>query len=197
MALLGCACVVPAQSSAMPASTGLGEPVQISVDLNNRIAAYRPIGLWFGYDEANYSTTRNGEQLLRELHALTPAPVFIRVHHLLTSGNGTPALKWSSTGVYREDAHGHAVYNWKILDGIFDAYKAAGVKPMVELGFMPQDLAASTPARPYHVAFPTGDVLSGASNNVPKDYRKWEALVRAVTAHLVERYGRQEVLGWY
>jgi xylan 1,4-beta-xylosidase len=189
-------CAVWAQSPATAADASRS-PVQISVDLNSRIAPYRPIYRWFGYDEANYTTTADGQALLRELHALTPAPVFVRVHHLLTSGNGTPELKWSSTGVYHEDAQGHAIYNWKILDGIFDAYKAAGVKPMVELGFMPQDLASSTPARPYHVAFPKGDVLSGASNNMPKDYRKWEALTRAVTAHLVERYGRDEVLGWY
>ncbi|HEX4155414.1 MAG TPA: beta-xylosidase [Acidobacteriaceae bacterium] len=196
--LLGCICSLSAQAPSGISGAATGEPpVQIRVDLQHGLGAYRPIYRWFGYDEANYSTTANGQALLRELHALTPAPVFIRVHHLLTSGDGTPSLKWSSTGVYREDAQGHAIYNWKILDGIFDAYKAAGVKPMVELGFMPQDLAASSPARPYHVPFPQGDVLSGASNNAPKDYRKWEALTRAVTAHLVERYGRDEVLGWY
>jgi xylan 1,4-beta-xylosidase len=187
-----------AQSPASPAAADAGaSPVQINVDLNSRIAPYRPIYRWFGYDEANYTTTAGGQALLRELHALTPAPVFVRVHHLLTSGNGTPDLKWSSTGVYREDAQGRAIYDWKILDGIFDAYKTAGVKPMVELGFMPRDLAANAPARPYHVAFPKGDVLSGASNNMPRDYRKWKALTRAVTAHLVERYGRDEVLGWH
>ena len=130
---------------------------------------------------------------------MSPVPVYIRAHHLLTSGDGTPELKWSSTGVYREDAQGHAVYEWKILDGIFDAYKAAGVKPMVELGFMPKDLAAKLPNKPdqvYQMHFP-GDVLGGASNNPPKDYVKWQGLVQAVVAHLVERYGKDEVLTWY
>jgi xylan 1,4-beta-xylosidase len=130
---------------------------------------------------------------------MSPAPVYIRVHHLLTSGDGTPELKWSSTGVYHEDAQGHAVYEWKILDGIFDSYKAAGVKPMVELGFMPKDLAAKLPGKPdqpYQMHFP-GDVLGGASNNPPKDYAKWQALVEAVVAHLVQRYGKSEVLTWY
>jgi xylan 1,4-beta-xylosidase len=174
-----------------------GTPVEIRVDLSQRVGAYEPIFRWFGYDEGNYTTTANGQALLRELSELSAAPVFVRAHHLLTSGDGTPELKWSSTGVYREDAKGNAVYEWRILDGIFDGYKAAGVKPMVELGFMPEDLAASEPARPYHVAFPKGDVLSGASNNQPKDYRKWEVLVRAVVAHLRDRYGRDEVKGWY
>jgi xylan 1,4-beta-xylosidase len=173
--------------------------VQVRVDLGRGLGAYQPIFGWFGYDEANYSTTENGRALLEELHQLTPTPVFVRVHHLLTSGDGTPELKWSSTGVYHEDAQGKPVYEWKILDGIFDAYKAAGVKPMVELGFMPKDLAATLPSKPdqpYQKHFP-GDVLGGASNNPPKDYAKWEALARAVTAHLVERYGRDEVLTWY
>jgi xylan 1,4-beta-xylosidase len=144
-------------------------------------------------------TAPNGRKLLGELHAMSPAPVYIRVHHLLTSGDGTPELKWSSTGVYSEDAQGRPVYEWKILDGIFDAYKAAGVKPMVELGFMPKDLAAKLPGKPdqpYQMHFP-GDVLGGASNNPPKDYAKWQALVEAVVAHLVQRYGRDEVLTWY
>ena len=174
-------------------------PVEIKVDLGKKIGRYEPIYRWFGLDEANYTTAPNGRKLLRELHDMSPAPVYIRVHHLLTSGNGTPELKWSSTGVYREDADGRPIYDFHILDGIFDAYKTAGVKPMVELGFMPKDLAAKLPNKPdqaYQMHFP-GDVLGGASNNPPKDYAKWQRLVQAVVAHLVERYGRDEVLTWY
>jgi xylan 1,4-beta-xylosidase len=175
------------------------KPVEIKVDLAKRVGRYEPIYRWFGYDESNYTTAPNGRKLLGELHAMSPVPVYIRAHHLLTSGDGTPELKWSSTGVYSEDAQGRPVYEWKILDGIFDAYKAAGVKPMVELGFMPKDLAAKLPNKPdqpYQMHFP-GDVLGGASNNPPKDYAKWQALVQAVVAHLVERYGKDEVLTWY
>ena len=87
----------------------------------------------------------------------------------------------------------------RLLDGIFDAYKAEGVRPVVELGFMPKDLAAVLPGKPdqpYKVLYPK-DTLSGASQNPPKDYAKWEELVRVVTAHLVERYGKEEVLQWY
>lgn len=175
------------------------KPIEIKVDLTKRVGRYEPIYRWFGFDEANYATAANGRKLLGELHAMSPVPVYIRSHHLLTSGDGTPELKWSSTGVYHEDAQGRPVYEWKILDGIFDAYKAAGVKPMVELGFMPKDLAAKLPGRPdqpYQKHFP-GDVLGGASNNPPKDYAKWQALVEAVVAHLVARYGKDEVLTWY
>jgi xylan 1,4-beta-xylosidase len=116
----------------------------------------------------------------------------------LTSGDGVPDLKWSSTNVYREDAQGKPTYDFTILDGIFDAYGQAGVRPMVELGFMPKDLAAELPDRqvPYQVRYPQ-NTTSGASNNPPKDYAKWGELVRVVTAHLVQRYGRDTVLQWY
>ena len=173
-------------------------PVTIHVDLTKTVGSYTPIYSWFGYDEANYTTMRNGAELLGELHDLSPVPVYVRFHHLLTSGNGVPELKWSSTNVYSEDASGNPVYDFKILDSIFDALKAAGVRPMVELGFMPKDLAAEVEGRhePYQVHYPKSTV-SGASNNPPKDYRKWGELVRAVTSHLIERYGSETVLGWY
>jgi xylan 1,4-beta-xylosidase len=174
------------------------EPITIHVDLDKTLGSYTPIYSWFGYDEANYTTMRNGMALLGELHNLSPVPVYVRFHHLLTSGNGVPELKWSSTNVYSEDANGNPVYDFKILDGIFDALQAAGVRPMVELGFMPKDLAAEVKGRhePYQVHYPAS-VVSGTSNNPPKDYPRWSALVRAVTSHLVERYGGETVLGWY
>jgi len=172
--------------------------VNIQVDLAKPIGAYKPIYSWFGYDEANYTTMKHGRELLGELHDLSPVPVYIRAHHLLTSGDGVAELKWSSTNVYSEDAQGKPVYDFRLLDGIFDAYQAAGVRPMVELGFMPKDLAAALPDRhePYQVHYPASTV-SGASNNPPKDYAKWGELVRKVTEHLVARYGREIVLTWY
>lgn len=181
-----------------PVPTSSTTPVAIQVDLGKTVGPYKPIYRWFGYDEANYTTMRHGTELLTELHDLSPVPVYIRVHHLLTSGNGEAELKFSSTNVYTEDANGKPVYNFKILDGIFDSYKAAGVRPMVELGFMPKDLAADLPNRhePYQVHYPHSTV-SGKSNNPPKDYAKWGELVRVVTAHLVERYGKEQVLQWY
>jgi xylan 1,4-beta-xylosidase len=174
-----------------------GAPVRIGVDLQARVATFEPIYSWFGYDEANYTTMTHGLELLRELHDLSPVPVHIRVHHLLTSGDGKPELKFSSTNIYSEDADGHPHYDFTIIDGIFDAWHAEGVRPMVELGFMPRDLAATVPNRdvPYEVHFPKS-TISGGSNNPPKDYARWEELVRVLTAHLVQRYGRDEVLHW-
>ncbi|HTJ30492.1 MAG TPA: hypothetical protein VL346_08335, partial [Acidobacteriaceae bacterium] len=169
-------------------------PVSIHVDLTKAEGTYKPIYSWFGYDEANYTTMKYGRQLLGELHDLSPVPVHIRAHHLLTSGNGVAELKWSSTNVFSLDANGKPVYDFRILDGIFDEYKAAGVRPMVELGFMPKDLAANP--EPYQVHYPK-DTISGGSQSPPKDYKLWGEMVRKVTEHLVQRYGREEVLQWY
>jgi xylan 1,4-beta-xylosidase len=169
-------------------------PVAITVDVGKPVGPYKPIYAWFGYDEANFTTGRDGKKLLRELHDLSPVPVHIRAHHLLTSGDGVPELKWSSTNVYREDVSGKPIYDFTILDGIFDEYKAAGVTPMVELGFMPKDLTSGT--NEYQVHYP-GRTTAGSVQAPPKDYAKWQELVRVVTAHLVQRYGATTVRQWY
>jgi xylan 1,4-beta-xylosidase len=188
-----CAQAVPKQTSQQPAP----QAAQINVDLNVKTGSFVPIYSWFGYDEANYTTMPHGRELLDELRGLSPVPIHIRVHHLLTSGDGKAELKFSSTNIYTEDADGKPHYDFAIIDSIFDTWRDAGVRPMVELGFMPKDLAATLPDRhePYQVHFP-GSTVSGASNNPPKDYKRWQELVRALTAHLVERYGRDEVLKW-
>ena len=181
--------------AAMLAGSGaLAQPVSIHVDLTRKLAPYRPVYAWFGYDEANFTTGHDGKILLRELHDLSPVPVHVRAHHFFTTGDGTPELKWSSTNVYREDAAGKPIYNFTILDGIFDEYGAAGVVPMVELGFMPKDLTSGT--NDYQVHYP-GRTTSGSVQAPPKDYAKWQELVRVVTAHLVQRYGARTVRGWY
>jgi len=170
------------------------QPASITVDLTHKLGPYQPVTAWFGYDEANFTTMHDGKSLLRELRDLSPVPVHIRAHHLLTSGDGVAELKWSSTNVYREGADGKPIYDFTILDGIFDEYKAAGVVPMVELGFMPKDLTSGT--NDYQVHYP-GRTTSGSVQAPPKDYAKWQELVRVVTAHLVQRYGADTVRDWY
>jgi xylan 1,4-beta-xylosidase len=171
--------------------------VTIGVNLAKPIGAYKPIYAWFGYDESNYTTMKYGKQLLGELHDLSPVPVTIRAHHLLTSGNGVAELKWSSSNVFSLDANGKPVYDFTITDHTFDEYQKAGVRPMVELGFMPKDLAAAVPGvTEYQLHYPK-PTMGGASNNPPKDYKMWGELVQAYTAHLVTRYGRANVSTWY
>ena len=108
----------------------------------------RPVWRFFGHDEPNYTYMKDGKKLLGQLAALSPEPVYIRTHNLLTSGDGTPALKWGSTGVYSEDAEGKPRYDWTILDRIFDTYKERGVRPYVQIGFMPEALSTQPAAVP-------------------------------------------------
>ena len=65
------------------------EPVTIRVDTAVRKGPMPPIWAWFGHDEPNYTYTTNGKKLLSELAGLSPVPVFVRVHNLLTTGDGT------------------------------------------------------------------------------------------------------------
>jgi xylan 1,4-beta-xylosidase len=180
-------------ASTLTAAAQTAAPVAIHVDLASSQGAYKPIYSWFGYDESNYTTMKYGRQLLPELHDLTPAPVYIRAHHLFTSGDGKPALKWSSTNVFTLDAAGKPVYDFTVIDAMFDEFKAAGVRPMVELGFMPEALATGT--GPYYVAYP--HTLDSAAQTPPKDYAMWGELVRRFTEHLVQRYGKEATATWY
>ncbi len=89
-------------------SASQNEPVTIRVDTTATRGPMYPFWAWFGHDEPNYTYTPNGMKLLTELQKLSPVPVFMRVHNLLTSGDGKHALKWGSTNVYTEDASGQA-----------------------------------------------------------------------------------------
>jgi xylan 1,4-beta-xylosidase len=175
-----------------------GDRVTINVDATARIGPMTPMWAMFGYDEPNYTYTANGKKLLSELAELSPVPVFVRAHNLLTSGDGTPALKWGSTNAYTEDAAGRPRYDWTIVDRIFDAYVQRKMKPMVEIGFMPE--ALSTHPQPYRHDWKPGTdynrIYTGWSYP-PRDYDRWRELVAAWARHSVDRYGAREVESWY
>ncbi len=169
-----------------------------------RIDAARSLGpvgspwAYVGYDEPNYTYSANGVKLIHELAGSTRAPFQFRAHNLLTTGDATPGLKFGSTDAYTENAAGLPVYNWKVVDQIFDTYLAAGAKPFVELGFMPK--ALSTHPEPYASVFhnPSDfkDYFRGWSYP-PTDYRKWGELVYQLVQHAVTKYGRAEVITWH
>jgi xylan 1,4-beta-xylosidase len=172
------------------------ESVGIHVRADQSAGALPPIWNYFGYDEPNYTYAPNGKKLLGELAALSSAPVYVRVHNLLTTGDGSASLKWGSTNAYTEDKNGNPVYSWTIIDHIFDTFHAAGIRPIVEIGFMPE--ALSTHPEPYRHDFPkvsVGSIYTGWAYP-PRDYAKWSELVFQFTRHLRERYGDAEVKTW-
>lgn len=175
----------------------LSAQVSVRVDAAARIGPLTPIWAFFGYDEPNYTYMKDGRKLLTQLADLSPVPVYVRAHNLLTSGDGTPALKWGSTNVYTEDAAGNPKYDWTIVDRIFDTYVERGMKPLVEIGFMPE--ALSVKPQPYRHSWSLGEPYANIFTGwayPPKDYAKWAELVYQWVRHCVERYGRQEVESW-
>lgn len=174
------------------------ETISLQIDLTKEKGDMKPIWAWFGYDEPNYTYMKDGKKLLSELAELSPVPVYIRAHNMLTSGDGKAAMKWGSTNAYTEDAQGNPIYNWTIVDSIFDTYIKRGLKPLAEISFMPE--ALSTKPQPYSHNWqpgrPYGEIFTGW-RYPPKDYKKWEELVYQWVKHSVDRYGKKEVESWY
>src|SRR5476649_1460780 len=102
---------------------------------------------------------------------------YIRFHGLLTD----------DMGVYQEDKNGNPVYNFQYIDELFDFLLSIKMKPFVELGFMPNALASGDKT----VFWWKGNITP------PKDYTKWNALIKNLVLHFTERYGEMEVKSWY
>lgn len=174
------------------------ENVAINVDLTKEKGPMKPIWAWFGYDEPNYTYMKDGKKLLSEIASLSPVPVYVRTHNLMTSGDGTPALKWGSTNMYSEDGNGNPIYKWAIIDSIFDTYIQRKMKPLVEIGFMPEGLSVK-PA-PYKHNWIPGNVYRNIFTGwayPPNDYKKWSELIYQWVTHCLSRYGKNEVDSWY
>ncbi len=195
---MGLSALTPVQAGQLPKDMAAPFPVTVRVDASRSLGPLKPVWRFFGADEPNYAYMKDGRKLLGELGELRPGEVFFRTHNLLNTGDGTPALKWGSTNIYTEDGEGRPVYDWRIVDLIFDTYLKRGVRPYVQLGFMPQ--ALSTHPEPYkhewRPGFPYEEVYTGWAYP-PKDYATWGELVYQWARHCVEKYGREEVEHWY
>jgi len=169
-------------SAQAPAAVG------IVVDATQTGTPLERVWPFYGYDEVNYTTTPPGTLLLGALAKMHTAPVHVRTHFLLNSGDGTASLKWGSTNVYTEDVNANPIYSWTLMDGIMDAITQAGAFPYAEIAFMPHDLSAHPD--PYK----NSDVyaLDGGSFYPPKDYAKWGALIAAWASHVKTRYPNAE-----
>ena len=131
----------------------------------------------FGSGRAILSLRSSYRADLRQLKAATDVK-YIRFH----------AIFDDEVGVYDEDAQGHPAYNYSYVDQIYDGLLANGVRPFVELSFMPRKLAAEQIVH----AFWYRPIVSP-----PKSWEGWKDLVSHFARHLIDRYGIGEVSQWY
>ena len=126
-------------------AAALARDVSISVDAGKTLGELPPVARFFGCDEPNYAYEPDGKALLSKLGQLGPHQTYFRTHNLLTTcdplNDATPRLKWGCTDAYTEDANGEPVYNWTIVDRIFDSYLERGVKPYAQISFTPKALS--------------------------------------------------------
>jgi xylan 1,4-beta-xylosidase len=131
----------------------------------------------FGSGRAILSLRESYRRDLHEVKQITDLQ-YVRFH----------AIFHDEVGVYDEDSTQHPVYNFSYVDQIYDGLLASGVKPFVELSFMPRTLAAEPTLHSFWYK---------PNVSPPKDWTKWAELITAFTQHLVERYGIDEVASWY
>jgi xylan 1,4-beta-xylosidase len=131
----------------------------------------------FGSGRAVLSLRDNYRKDLREVRKATDFR-YVRFH----------AIFHDEVGVYSEDEHGQPVYNFSYVDQIYDGLLAEGARPLVELSFMPNALAARNMPHAFWYK---------PNISPPKDWGKWDALITQFTKHLIERYGIDEVSQWY
>ena len=157
---------------------GQAAATAISIDRN---APARPFPhFWeqmFGSGRAALALRDNYRKDLKEVHDQVGAR-YVRFH----------AIFHDELGVYDEDEKGNPIFNFSYVDQIYDGLLAEGVRPFVEISFMPRKLAAREAIHPFWY-----------KQNVapPKDYARWDLLIHAFAQHLVERYGIDEVAQWY
>ncbi len=99
------------------------------------------------------------------------------------------AILHDEVGVYNEDEHGNPVYNFAYVDEIYDGLLKHGVRPFVEISFMPKKLAFNPDA--LHPFWYKPNV------SPPKSWEKWDGMIAAFARHLLERYGAEELAQWY
>lgn len=197
LTIAGLLAAAPDRGAAQAASTA--GPTTLTVELGRRVGEMHPMWAFFGYDEPNYTYSWEGKKLLTELAELSPVPVYVRAHNMLTTHEGPPsAFKWGSTNAYTLDAAGNPVYDWTVVDSIVDIWVNRGMKPLMEIGFMPK--ALSTHPEPYRHQWEPGDpyeeIYTGWAYP-PTDHARWAELVYQWVRHSVERYGAREVESWW
>ena len=169
---------MPARRRPLDATAQATTPETITIDAR---AAAKPFPhFWeqmFGSGRAVLSMRESYREDLRQVKQITDFR-YVRFH----------AIFHDEVGVYGEDKQGNPIYNFDYVDQIYDGLLANGVKPFVELSFMPKLLAARLDYHPFWYK----PIVSP-----PADYAKWNAMIRAFAQHLIDRYGIDEVASWY
>ena len=172
---------------------------RVRVDCEDRRGPLRRIWASIGYDEINWTYTPRGKALYRTLRELAEVPYHVRNHNALTSGNGLSEPARGSTNVYQEAPDGTPVYDWTLVDQIYDTIAGAGFRPVIELGFLPRDLVPTeiqAPGWSRDVGQESYEV-DGLWKHPPRDYARWEELCARFVDHLVGRFGRETVERWH
>jgi xylan 1,4-beta-xylosidase len=163
---------------ASPFAQAQSSPETITIDANS---AAKPFPhFWeqmFGSGRAVLSMRESYRKDLKQVKGITDFK-YVRFH----------AILHDEVGVYTEDRQGKPVYNFDYVDQIYDGLLDQGVKPFVEISFMPKLLAARLDYHPFWYK----PIVSP-----PADYAKWNALITAFAQHLIDRYGIDEVASWY
>jgi xylan 1,4-beta-xylosidase len=167
--LLGAMLAFPLQSWA--------QPRVIDINANDIQGVFAStFNFAIGAGRANEGLRADWQQQLAEIKR-DAGFKYIRMHGLLSD----------DMAVYRVDAQGREQYNFQYVDALYDYLLSIGIKPFVELGFMPSQMASGDKT----IFWWRGNVTP------PKSYESWERLVKALTEHFTERYGAAEVASWY
>ena len=164
----------------LQAVRAFGPPPQEKILIDTHAATTPLPHFWekmFGSGRAILSLRENYRNDLREMKKVTEFK-YVRFHGILHD----------EVGIYNEDESGNSVYNFTYLDQIYDGLLANGVRPFVEIGFMPRKLASRLDEHPFWYK----PIVSP-----PKDYGRWDRLIQNFAQHLIDRYGIEEVSQWY
>lgn len=157
-----------------------GQPATTTITIDANAQARPFPHFWeqmFGSGHAVLALRENYRKDLKEVHDQVGMR-YVRFHGIFDD----------EVGVYDEDAKGAPVYNFSYVDQIYDGLLAQGVRPLVEISFMPEKLAARQAIQ---------DFWYKPNVSPPKDYAKWDMLIGAFAQHLVDRYSIDEVSQWY
>ncbi len=178
VALILCVAPLGLPGQTAPAANAIQQNEVIEINLD---ASAKPFPhYWeqmFGSGRAVLTMRESYRRDLRAVKQITDFK-YVRFHNILSD----------ETGLYNQDAQGNPVYNFSYIDQIYDGLLKNGVRPFIELSFMPSKLSSSTHTHAFwYKPLP----------NPPNDWKKWEELNYQFAKHLIDRYGIDEVSQWY